>query len=101
MTTTTAIEVAPRTTRQPGGLGHLRLFHQGCEDIPLNKHRNVLTEQYTLQCLCGLVIRLPANGPAAEALNQTADDQLTRKLPSDSFVSSVGGEVEIVTRRPG
>ena len=46
---TTVIEVAPLTDRQASGFGHLRLYHHDCDQIPLIKHRNPLTQQYTLQ----------------------------------------------------
>src|SRR5678815_2787895 len=95
---TTVIEVAPPTDRQPGGFGHLHLYHHGCDQIPLIKHRNPLTQQYTVQCVCGLTIRLPATGPAVEAFDLTAIDEQPRLLPSGSFSSTVDGELKVITK---
>ena len=95
---TTVIEVAPPTDRQPSGFGHLRLYHHGCDQVPLIKHRNPLTQQYTLQCVCGLTIRLPAIGPAVEAFDLTATDEQPRPVPSDSYSSTVDGELKVIKR---
>ena len=96
---TTVIEVAPPTDRQPSGFGHLHLYHHGCDQIPMIKHRNPLTQQYTVQCVCGLTIRLPAIGPAVEAFDLTAIDKQPRLLPSGSYSSTVDGELEVITKR--
>jgi hypothetical protein len=95
---TTVIEIAPRTDRQPSGFGHLRLYHHGCDQIPLIKHRNPLTQQYTVQCVCGLTIRLPAIGPAVEAFDLTAIDEQPRPVPSGSYSSTVDGELKVITK---
>ena len=95
---TTFIEVALLTDRQPSGFGHLHLYHHGCDQIPMIKHRNPLTQQYTLQCVCSLTIRLPASGPAVEAFNLTAIDEEPRTLPSGSYSSTVVGEVKVITK---
>jgi len=63
------------------------------------KHRNPLTQQYTVQCVCGLTIRLPAIGPAVEAFDLTAIDEQPRLLPSGSYSSTVDGELEVITKR--
>ena len=95
---TTVLEVSPPGERQPSGFGHLRLYHQGCDQIPLIQHLNPLKQQYTMQCVCGLVVRVPAHGPAVEAFNLTATDQQPRLLPSASYASTVDGELRVVAR---
>ena len=95
---TTVIEVAPLTDRQPSGFGHLHLYHHGCEQIPLIKHRNPLTQQYTLQCVCSLIIRMPERGPAVEAFDLTAIDEQPRTVPRGSYSSTADGELEVITK---
>ena len=95
---TTVIEVAPATDRQPRGFGHLHLYHHGCDRIPLIRHRNPLTQQYTLQCVCGLTIRMPATGPAVEAFDLTAIDRQPRAIPSGSYASTVDGDLQVITK---
>ncbi len=92
----TVIEVEALSDRQPSGFGHLRLFHQGCDQVPLVKHRNPITAQYTIQCVCGLTIRLPVTGPAIDAFDLTAIDEQARVLPTGSYTSSAQADLEVV-----
>ena len=92
------IEIAPPTDRQPSGFGHLRLFHQGCDQIPMIKHRNPLTRHYTLQCVCGLTIRMPEVGVAVAAFDLTAIDKQPRSVPGGSYASTIDGELKVITR---
>ena len=98
---TTVIEVAPLTGRQPHSFGHLRLYHRGCEGVPLIQHRNPLTEQCTLQCVCGLTIRMPVRGPAVESFEQTAIDHQPRTVPSGTYASTAGAELLVDTKGVG
>jgi len=95
---TTVIEVAPLTDRQASGFGHLRLYHHDCDQIPLIKHRNPLTQQYTLQCVCSLTIRMPERRPAVEAFDLTAIDGQPRTVPSGSDSSTADGELKVITK---
>ena len=95
---TTVIEVAPLTDRQPSDFGHLRLYHHACDQIPLIKHRNPLTQQYTVQCVCSLTLRMPETGSAVEAFNLTATDEQHRTVPSGSYSSSADGDLKVITR---
>ena len=95
---TLVIQVVPITDRQPSGFSQLQLYHHGCDGVRLIKHRNPMTEQYTLQCTCGLTIQLPADGPAIAAFNLTAIDEQPRTVPSGSYSSSSGGVLQIVAK---
>jgi hypothetical protein len=94
----TVIEVEPVKARQQSGFGHLRLLHQSCQGIPLVKHRNPLTDQYTVQCVCGLTIRLPAIGAAVQAFDLTAIDLQSRAIPNGSYSSTADGSLTVVAK---
>jgi hypothetical protein len=94
--TRTIIEVMPRTNRQPSGFGHLRLFHRGCERVPLMAHRNPLKDEYRVQCTCGLQLRMPAHGSAVDTFIAVANDGEPRTAPGGSYASSVGGVLDVV-----
>jgi hypothetical protein len=94
----TVIEVEPVKHRQKSGFGHLQLLHQSCQGIPLVKHRNPLTDQYTVQCVCGLTIRMPATGAAVRAFDLTAIDRQSRALPSGSYSSTADGLLTVVAK---
>jgi hypothetical protein len=51
-----------------------------------------------VQCVCGLIIRLPAVGPAVEAFDLTAIDEQPRPVPSGSYSSTVDGELKVIAK---
>ena len=95
---TTVIEVSPVRDRQPSGFGHLRLYHHACDQIPLIKHRDPLRQQYTLQCVCSLTVRMPERGPAVEAFELTAIDGQPRTVLSGSYSSTADGDLQVITK---
>ena len=58
------IHVEPLKDNQEISFADVVLYHDTCSDRPLVKHRNIVSGDFTLKCVCGLEVVLPADGQA-------------------------------------
>ena len=66
------IRVEPLKDNEDISFGAIVLYHDTCVDRPMAKRRNVLSGDYTLKCICGLEMELPADGQAQQAIVRVA-----------------------------
>lgn len=66
-----SIEVGELQDRQDISFLSISLSHRECKGL-FAKHRQGLTENYTLRCICGLTIILNANEGAKELIEKIA-----------------------------
>lgn len=85
---TPTIEVAPLPDSQESVLSAVSLSHKGCRHLSISKHRDVLTDVYTLRCPCGLEISFPQIGVAAATILDVAIRGLPTVLDTGTFLST-------------
>lgn len=64
--------VEPLKDNEDISFGAIVLYHDTCGDRPMVKHRNILSGDCTLKCICGLEMELPADGQAQYAIVRVA-----------------------------
>ncbi len=87
-----SIEVTPLQDRQVIAFHDLHLLHD-CGRGAMSKHRNPVTDRYTLRCACGLEIELLAE--AQKDITFTAIDELTRTLGASSAQANRPGPITV------
>lgn len=65
------LRVLPLKDSEDISFANIVLYHDTCLD-PIIKHRNILSGNYTLKCICGLAVELPAEGQAHQEIVRTA-----------------------------
>lgn len=83
------IRVQPFKDNEDISFGDIVLYHDACVDRPLVKHRNILSDDFTLKCICGLEVELPANGQAQQAIVRVAIGCEPGILHADQFRCNV------------
>lgn len=90
------IDVVNPKGNQELSLSHLEFAHSGCG--PIQQLRDPTTDEWTLQCDCGLVIRFPSHGKASATVIIATLEGLPQDLPEGSYTSSPTTSVRIVPR---
>lgn len=86
--TALSIEVAPLPDSQDSDISAVGFSHKGCSHPSITRHRNVVTDVYTLSCPCGLEISFSQNGPAATKILCVANGGLPTLLDTGTFSSN-------------
>lgn len=94
---TITISVTPLMDTQDIAFHELELLHD-CGSGPIAKHRNPITDRYTLRCACGLEILL-AGTEAQKQITYTAIDEQPRTLPASEIQANLPGQVTICATR--
>jgi len=91
------IDIVPINDKQETYFEARQLFHRDCCGKEMTKVRNPATENYQLQCRCGLIIDIPAQSEAFSLFASTAIDECRRQLPIDSFFCDWDTSIEIAS----
>lgn len=92
------LTVRPLADAQDIAFHELELRHD-CGSGPLTKHRNPVTDQYTLRCDCGLEVFLVGD-EAQKQITYTATDEQPRSLPASTVRLSSPGPITVVAAHP-
>ena len=95
---TVSIEVVPDADDEETSFRNLVFVHLGCDGVRIKASRNPVTNDYSLECACGLSIQLPAGGEAIRMFELTAIDELPRTLSINGFSSNRAGSISINAR---
>lgn len=82
------IRVALLNDNEEISFGAINLYHSQCVEIPMSKHRNVVSDEYMLQCVCGLELTFPTESDAKEKIIKVAVGGTSAFLERDSFGSN-------------
>lgn len=66
------IRIKPLADNEEISFGDIVLYHDTCTDRPMAMHRNILSGEFILKCICGLEVELPVNGLAQQAIVHVA-----------------------------
>lgn len=66
------IRVQPLKDNEDISFGDIVLYHDTCVERSMMKHRNIVSDDFTLKCICGLEVELPADGQAQQAIVRVA-----------------------------
>lgn len=92
------ISVRPLTGAQDITFHELELRHD-CGSGPMTKHRNAITNHYTLRCDCGLEVLLVGDG-AQKQITYTAIDEQPQVLAPFEALANNPGLITVVATRP-
>ena len=90
------IYVAPFSDNEEMSIESTRFFHVDCSSEEMKSTRSCLDNAYTLQCPCGLEVRLEPGGPAENAIVFTAIDEQPHELQVGAFYSSQAESISVV-----
>ena len=76
--------------------GVFQFEHAGCGSMSEKYVRS--TDEYVLQCSCGLEIHIPRFGTAVDAIMETAIDEQPRDLEPGAFHSDVAETIHVRSR---
>jgi len=82
------IEVEPVTDNEEISFYNLELFHFGCTLEPINKHRNPITNIFTLKCGCGLEVLFSDEYTGTTTILRTAIDKQQREIKKEDYHSN-------------
>lgn len=92
---TITISVTPLTDAQDITFRELEMLHD-CGSRPITKHRNPISDRYTLRCACGLEILLTGT-EAQRQITYTAIDEQPRTLPASEIQANLPGPITVTT----
>lgn len=90
---TITISVTPLMDPQDIAFHELELLHD-CGSGSIAKHRDPVTDRYTLRCACGLEILLSGR-EAQKQITYTAIDEQPRTLSASDVQANVPGQVTV------
>ena len=94
-----SIHVVPFSDNENMSIGSTRFFHVDCSSEEMKSTRSCLDNAYTLQCPCGLEVRLEPGGPAENAIVFTAIDEQPHELQVGAFYSSQAESISVAAMR--
>jgi len=82
------IRVAPLSDNKEISFQSILLYHGNCSAHPMDKHRDVASNNYKLKCECGLELELTADGLVKEEIIKVAIGGEAVQVESSRFHSN-------------
>lgn len=88
---TVSIRIEQFSDSQDISFASIIAYHTSCKGVPFTKHRNLVSGDYTLRCVCGFELVLFYGSGALERIVKVAIGAETAQLEPGTYLCTPGG----------